>query len=261
MSLLHRTNDSVRAKYPATSLSCHVMYAFLNDKIPKYHDAISVSEIVMLLEKEEPKVLPTKASVLTPLFQYLSEIGFIVFFATASVDSWVIVDQNTLLDKVNGALFAPKHFTENLQIASNTGVIPVVALGRHFPNYNIDVIVQFLTQFELCHQISLSYIHTTNMTPKCPLPINDGRLLFFPSLVEVDLPKDIIASLSSCAILITHLFLSPHFLHVLILRLAYLFCLPKDISDPQFHQLNRLVECGEMVSAGRVQNVYMWLWK
>ena len=152
MSLLHQTNDDVRAKYPAISLSCHVLYAFLNDRVPKALDAISLPDLMTLLENEEPKVLPTRGSEISPLLKVLSDIGLIVFFDAIG---WIVLHQDALLEKVNGALVASEHFPEYLKIASNTGVIPITVLKRHFSMYNTDIIVQFLIQFELCQQISL----------------------------------------------------------------------------------------------------------
>ena len=258
ISLLRETNDDVRTKCPAISPSCHVLYAFLNDRVPNNQDAITLSELETLLEREEPKVLPTKGPEITPLLKVLSNIGLVVFFDAIG---WIVLHQDALLEKVNGALFAPEHFTENLKIASNTGVIPIAVLKHHFSMYNIDMIVQFLIRFELCQQITVSNV-ITNLCPKFPLPSDDGQWLFFPALINSDIPREIISSRHPSAlgwIMYTHLFLSPRFLHVLILRLAYVFCLPKTTADPQFHNLDRhckvwkngiswkTVECVEVV--------------
>ena len=43
MSRLYDIINDFRVKYPAISLSCHVMYAFFNDKVPANQNAVTLS--------------------------------------------------------------------------------------------------------------------------------------------------------------------------------------------------------------------------
>ena len=238
ITLLHRIIDDIRMKCPAMSLNCHVMYAFLNDKVPADQCAISLSQLLLLLNQENPKVLSTEAAEVSELLKILCEKGFIVFFDTNLADSWIVLRQDTLLEKVSGVLFAPADFEEHIPIASNTGVIPISVLKHHFPKYNIDLITQFLIRFELCQPITLAPIGTTPLGP----PTSSCPDLFFPPLVSASRPVDItIPSNALCWQIRTDNIdqsFSPRFLHVLVSRVAYKFplvtrdaCLNRDLQQ------------------------------
>ena len=250
LSFLDQINKHVEKRSPAISLTSHVMYAFLNDKIPSNKDVISMSSLMSLLEGEKLQVLPTKASEIIPLLDTLAEKGFIVFLHTENDDSWIVLDQGALLGKVNGALFAPSFFKQYLPIASNTGIIPMDILGRHFPDYNTAMIVQFLIKLQLCQCISIDNI-STNMIPQNP---TSSDLLFFPPLIMEDRPPfglNEIANPERCFgwLLSTdnvHFFPN-RFLHTLILKVAYELCLPnrKPIIDINNKNLQCMVwRCG-----------------
>eukprot|EP00731_Ephydatia_muelleri_P013368 Em0007g678a len=244
MSLLHDTNEHVIAQHPVISLNSHVMYAFLNDKIPKPQTAISLSDLLGLLLKEEPKVLPTETTEVVLLLRTLSGKGFIVFMDCDVGNSWIVVRPEVLLLEVNGVLFAPSTFEEHLPIASNTGVIVLPDLKYYFrkTQYCIDMIVQFLFLYDLCQQVTVAGV-STNLMPRCP-SADEGPLLFFPAKVKESRPNDLITSsgstlgwhLHTCT---KYQFFSPRFCHVLILRLAYKFCLSNTTGDPCIHEYQR----------------------
>ena len=230
LSFLNMINNKVRQRSPAISLTNHLMYAFMNGKVPSDKEVISLSYLISLLEKEVPRVLPTETSEIISLLTTLGEKGFIVFLHTGNDDSWIVLDQGTLLEKVNGALFAPSFFKEYLPIASNTGIIPIDVLTKRFPDHNNAMIVQFLIKLQLCQRISLEGVNT-NMAPQGP---SSSDLLFFPPLISAGRPHfgpDDIATPERCFgwLLSTdniHQFFSNRFLHTLILKLAYELCLP-----------------------------------
>ena len=233
MSSLRQTNSSVIAKHPAISLNSHMMYAFLNDRVPAHLDAIPLSQLLTLLRQEEPKFLPTEASEVTPLLKTLSDKGLIVFLHGDEANSWIVLHPEVLLEKVNGVLFAPESFKEHLPIASNTGVIPIHVLREYFRD-NIDMMVQFLKLFELCVPITLTNMNT-NMapigspnTPSTAL----GPLLYFPACVCVEKPSNVTITQKGpffgwliCTTSINQSF-SPRCLHVITSRLADGFALP-----------------------------------
>ena len=130
--LLNGVNEKVLQRSPAISVSSHLMLAFLNDKVPSDKEAITLPGLLSLLEENKPRVLPTETSEIIALLKTLADKGFIIFLQTTGEDSWIIRDLKTLLEKVNGALFAPSSFKEHLPIASNTGIVPLNVLKGHF---------------------------------------------------------------------------------------------------------------------------------
>ena len=242
ISLLHQIIEDVRVKCPAISLNCHLMYAFLNHNVPENQDAISLPQLLILLNKENPKFLPTEAAEVSGLLKTLSEKGFIVFFDTNLAEGWIVPHQDTLLEKVNGVLFAPAGFDEHIPIASNTGVIPISVLKSHFPKYNIDMITQFLIRFQLCQSITLA---PTNTTPQGP-PKSFCSDLFFPPLVSASRPDDVTIHSAAYRWLIRTTSInqsfSPRFLHVLVSRIAHQFPLPagEHCLNPDLQSYNRI---------------------
>ena len=246
LGLLDEVNEKVLKMSPAISLSSHLMYAFLNDKVPSDKEAISLSGLLSLLDMDEPRVLPTETSEIIALLTTLAHKGFIIFLRTDGEDSWIVRDQGALLEKVNGALFAPSSFQEYLPIASNTGIIPFNVLKSVFPNHNTAMIVQFLIQLQLCQRINLIDVNT-NMAPTIPSP---SEMLFFPSLILEGRPhfecSDITTPpfnngegatataapvLQGCFGWLLYAdnisqFFPNRFLHTLLLNLAYNICLP-----------------------------------
>ena len=231
LSLLYSTIDGVRLMCPAISLTCHVMYAFLNDKVPADQDAISLSQLLNLLSQEDLKILPTDATEVSEHLKVLSDKGFIVFFEsdTKLDDSWIVFRPEALLEKVNGVLFAPSNFKEHLPIASNTGLIPISVLKRHFPEpkYNIDMIAHFLVRFELCQPITFA---STSTNAQGALNCTSCPHLFFPPLVSANRPDSVIIPDNAfiwqiCSTNINQSF-SPRFLHVLVSRIVHQFPLP-----------------------------------
>ena len=224
-------HNKVGQRSPAISLTNHLMYAFLNDKVPSDKEVIALPYLMSLLEMEEPRVLPTETSEIIKLLTTLSEKGFIVFLVTDNDDSWIVLDQITLLEKVNGALFSPSHFKEHLPIASNTGIIPMSVLGSHLhvPSHNIEMIIQFLIKHQLCQRICLEGFNT-NMAPQVP---TSSDLLFFPPLISEERPhfgpNDITAPERCFGWLLhtdsIHQFFPNRFLHTLMLKLAHEICL------------------------------------
>ena len=132
-------------------------------------------------------------------------------------------------DKVNGALFADPSLKEYTQLASNTGIVPRAVLEKAFPEYNIEMITQFMIHFELCQPVDLSQVDT-NMAPEGSSSPDLGPLLFFPALVNVCRPSSATVPCGSFGwsmiVKCTDQFFTPRFLHVLLRRLHFEFALP-----------------------------------
>ena len=135
-------------------------------------------------------------------------------------NSWVVLQKECILKKVNGTLFADSNLKEYRQLSSNTGIIPKAALRKSFPEYDVEMIAQFMIQFEMCQLVDLSKIDTNMKAEGSDL----GPLLFFPALVREDRPSSVIVPENSfCWHMVVkspHQFFTPRFHDVLLHRLT-----------------------------------------
>ena len=230
-------NESVRKRCPAISLSCHVLYALLKEKVPSDKAAITLSDLLLLLDAVEDHGLSTNISEITSYLTTLADKGLIVFFPDVNPSvSWIVLRPDVLLEEVNGAIFAPASFKEHRHsLVSNTGIIPISVLQKIFPNYDINMIVQFLLQRELCQPV----IDTTDASKTL------SDCVFFPCLVSVTRPSDITIPPGSFVWRMYTSsgseFFTPRCLHALMHRLANQFTLPsKEFKhDLEVHHFSR----------------------
>ena len=155
----------------------------------------------------------------------LSDKGLILFIHHPH-SSWIVVRTEALLNEINGTLFAPDHFKEHRDLASNTGIVPVSNLHKVFPDYNSEMLVGFLTSLDFCRPVDPSVLQYTNLqtTPSH----STADLLFFPGLVQSERPDNLVQQgaleFGWCLkCMDPHEFLSSRFLHVLLLSVAYKF--------------------------------------
>ena len=172
----------------------------------------------------------------------LNERGNILFMKKKEhrLKSWIVLDKAILLSQVNGVIFAPEGFKEHQKsLSTSTGVVPLSKLAPLFPKVNSDMITQFLCHLEFCQEIKDVELVSLLATEGQSSPTADERYFFFPGLVHLDTPQDVIASSASnldynsgwvlqCSK--SEQFFSSRFLQVLLLRLAFLFALA--LTDP-----------------------------
>ena len=243
MSLLHETNKEVISRCPSISIHCHLMLSFFKEKLPPFVDTISLAELIVHLSNDPDKLINPDVPHIFPILQTLSEKGLIVFIPSAEpLNSWVVLDKESILKRVNGALFADPSLKEYAHIASNTGIIPRAVLEKTFLEYNIDMIIQFMIHFELCQVVDLSQVDT-NMAPEGSPSTDLGPLLFFPSLVCVYRPNSATVPSNSFGwsmiVRSPYQFLTPRFLHVLLHRLPFEFALPTLQATPLHSHISR----------------------
>ena len=234
---LMETNEVVRKRCPAISLSCHVLYALLKEKVPSDKAAITLSDLLLLLDAVKDHGLSTNISEITSYLTTLADKGLIVFFPDVNPSvSWIVLRPDVLLEQVNGAIFAPASFIEHRNsMVSNTGIIPISVLRDIFPNYDINMIVQFLLQRELCQLV----IDTTDASKTL------SNCVFFPCLVSATRPSDITIPPDSFVWRMYTSsgseFFTPRCLHALMHRLANQFTLPsKDFKhNLEVHRFSR----------------------
>ena len=223
IAALTNSQKAITASQPVIHYYSHVIYAFLRTKLNVVGCALH--DLVSAVTKEKDSFLPSDQSVLTEILATLSDKGLILFIHHPH-SSWVIVKTEALLNEINGTLFAPDHFKEHHDLASNTGIVPVSNLHKVFPDYNSEMLVGFLTSLDFCRPVDPSVLQYTNLqtTPSH----STADLLFFPGLIQSERPNSLIQQgaleFGWCLkCMDPHEFLSSRFLHLLLLSVAYEF--------------------------------------
>ena len=241
----------------------HLLYAFVSSRLAD-RIACTVSELQSLIKQkqgedsfalkikqrrdhysnifiERKEVLPTNVTKLSQHLTTLSDKGQFLFLRNARKveDSWVVIDKAVLLTEVNGTIFAPNNFKQHHNIANSTGVVPFSKIREVFPERDPDMVVAFLQHLEFCQEISeaeVSLISRQHFRCSCG-PVE--RFFFFPALVSEERPSGASEAIDTpsyrCGWTLQcsrpHQFLTPQFLHVLLLRLAFSFALDHDDDD------------------------------
>ena len=216
--------------------------------IQKYgHDklACQLSDILGLLYSKEYSVLqsidllPKNSEDLSHQLITLSESGELLFLKNTQhlVSSWLILKKEVLLAEINGIIFAPNNFKQYQAIANSTGVVPLSSITRLFPNHNHQMLTGFLTHLEFCHEIAES---EANLIGGCSMRMptvhnsNSEIFYFFPALVRTEVPEHSKYFFKKSGYLSGwclhevsphNNFLTPRFLHTLLLRLMFSYAL------------------------------------
>ena len=234
-SLLSTSQQAILSSQPSMSLYCHMLYAFLRTKLGKASCTLHELNSALVSEKD----FSFDSTSLTELITSLSDKGLILFVQNQEhpQSSWVVVEKDTLLREVNGTLFAPDNFKQYRQVASNTGIVPIATLQELFPQYSSEMLVCCLENMEFCHPVDLSALQGTNLESNeatLSSPSSGANHLFFPSLVKKHRPSDLPSQRFGWCLGCSdpHQFFSNHFLHVLLLRIAFMFPLASDYFPP-----------------------------
>ena len=187
ITTLTTSQKAIAASQPVIHYYSHVVYAFLRTKLNVV--GCTLHDLVSAVAKENDSSLPNNQSVLTDILTTLSDRGLILFIHHPH-SSWVVVKTEALLKEINGTLFAPDHFKEHRDLASNTGIVPVSNLHKVFPDYNSEMLVGFLTSLDFCRPVDPSVLQYTNLqtTPSH----STADLLFFPGLVQSERPDSLV---------------------------------------------------------------------
>ena len=256
-SILSQSCQSIRSQ-EKISTAQHSLLVFLLDRF-KNEAAVTYGQVSEALREsfsdEEYAYLEcVKSSDPLKLCDELSKRGNILFMKNQSCleKSWIVFDKASLLSQVNGVIFAPEGFKEHQDISTRSGLVPQSKLVSLFPNLNADMITQFLCHLEFCHEVTdeevLSLLHNAQSTSA-----EKERLLFFPGLVDLDIPADIWQPndefiyhsgwILKCSK--PEQFFSSRFLQVLLLRLAYsLAFAPCTVVDRNLPRNIQVWKCG-----------------
>ena len=241
-SLVNQSCTVLREKADV-DLRCHVLYAFLLDRY-EGKVACTVSDVAISL-KENRELLPQNSTHLIPQLSTLSDKGllFLVKGGESCGDWCIILQKQALLGEINGTIFAPKNFRQHKDLSWSTGVVPFSKLKNEFADYDPNMVTEFLIHLEFCFKIedyqTLALLKDEAANIEDTSQDVTEEYYFFPALVSVDKPLQVWeqndAMCCRCGwfyqCIQPNQFLTTQFLHVLILRLAFIFALKLDPGD------------------------------
>ena len=228
----------------------HLLHAFISTKLSS-QVACSVRELCAYITAEDDALLPTEPNLLSPLLSTLSDGGHLLYLPNKEdfEAGWIVINKQVVLSEINGTIFAPEYFKQHHDIATSTGVVPKSKItGVFAEKYNIDMILGVLTLFEFCQKIKDSFTLSliTSSDPSKDVTAAITRIdecsesyYFFPALVRVEHPTDVWQGSGpgqyQCGWCLQcskeGQYLTPRFLHMLLLRLAFSFALAPDSSQ------------------------------
>ena len=250
--VMKRSCDTLRIK-SRMDFNCQCFFVFLLDK---FRESLAITiDMVQAAIRTEPEAsksgeghlsfIPDTVSRLCQICDKLDDRGHLIFIkdSTQLEKSWIIIDKASLFNKVTGAIFAPDGFKENFNLSSSTGVVPFSKMkGKFFPEYDIEMLMCFLSHMEFCNEVTDRKLLKL-LTEGQSISATD-RYFFFPSLVIVDAPSDVWSSDTQCEFRFGWClkcedadFFTPRFLQVLILRLAFIYALASDTQHSGTHNL------------------------
>ena len=206
----------------------HAFAAFLNHTI---EIACQRYDLERSIDVYGPPVTDLKKDA-EKLLENLNSCGYILYLVDRNNigESWIILDQETILQGIHGYQKRVKVLDSNLTITI-TGIASFEELKYLFtiPGCDIKLVVRYLVHMEFCHEIDNQEIlkSLTKGTSR-----KDGRYFFFPDLVEAEAPLDMwledeIMTCYSGFVFRCHShedFISPRFVQVLLLRIALDLC-------------------------------------
>ena len=228
MSILNKSNQSIVARLPPISCFCHLLYAFLMEQ--KLNMQISTLKGLSM-----PKIIPSEVEFIAEILEILSERGLIIFLKNHQQleNSWIIVNIELLLKIIKKeVLLVLEEFKDHRLLGSNTGIIRSSVLKQLFPKFDIEMLVGFMQNLQLCYHVTLSgnstnlqHFEAFSFTAEDEEDIN----LFFPSLLtnfqKILFPINEDSCFGWCLYCnkTEDQYFTSEFLHVLLLRLAYSF--------------------------------------
>ena len=264
---LSRSCEVLRIK-SQLNFNTHCFLLYLLDKFQDFK-AVKLEKVLTKISESSTQAatqsdsnallsfIPTECpDKLCKMCEDLHERGSILLLRNAEElkDSWIILDQATLLSQVTTTVFAPEGFKQHRDLASSTGVVPYSKLQAHFPSLDTDMVAQFLCHLEFCQEVNDHEVLRLLQTSDTPLPINE-RVFFFPALVSIDAPgvksvpvEQMLLQISPINVwepsdkFVYHCgwilqcsepehFYTPRFLQVFLLRLAFSFALIPDTQE------------------------------
>ena len=234
---LEESCNSIREQSEKIDQRCYVLHKYVHKEYINKEIHGSILKSISKDLEDNPYLLPSTATELLPLFQTLHDKGQILLLKNNQEipDSWIITNIPAILETVVGSIFAPRDFPQHIAPGS-TGIVPKSRMHKAFSALNIDMIIGFLEHFEFCHRVGLNWV----IQSKHEVSDTNDEYYLFPALVTLkNIPQVLHEShenhyycgwfMHSTA---KHQFFTIRLLHVLLLRLAFLFALPQDNAIP-----------------------------
>ena len=249
--LLVRSCSQLRIQEPIT-FNAHCFLVHLLETF-KGKPAVTISTICKQIEKQLLSqregvldFLPKSTGTVYKICVELNERGHILFLKDKKnvENSYVVIEEKSLLSEVSGTVFASKHFKEYKQLATNSGVVSLSKIKECFPDKDLGILMGFLTHLEFCHEISDQALLLL-ISEKYATKLDSYYL--FPELISLKAKESVWKA--NCDFKydfgwILHCtepeqFFSSRFIQVLLLRLAFSFALESSSGHPDkfsFHQ-------------------------
>ena len=232
------------------SLNAHTFYIYLLDSF-KDDPAVSLRKVQQRIHNDLDQTqskraksllsfIPSTLPRLVEICDQLNKKGLVLYLHNESSPekSFIVCDRVTLLSNVTGTVFAPEGFRQHCSIATSTGVVPLSKFAEQFKDYDIQMLLAFMTHLEFCFEIVdkevlVQIIQLANKSVDNSFPPDaDGRYLFFPGLIRINIPERVWEEAHSE--LVYHFgwilqcsqdieFFDPRCLQVLILRIVFAF--------------------------------------
>ena len=254
-SLLRSTHDKLQSVLPPVTFLAHCFHVYLVSKCGS-KPGMKLGDLITTIESDplsKEQILPQSIDYLHKACSNLMQRGIMLYIQTKCIEnSWIVIDRDLLLHKVNGSVFAPEDFREHKEL-TRTGVVPFSKICSEFDELlktkEIDpqMIVDFLVHMEFCQEMTeddgLRLVTETH--PK----YREERHFLFPALTPPNPPPDIwqpnplisYSEYSSCWLLQCrehHHYLTSRFREVLLLRLTFTHAFPLEAkqASPALHQ-------------------------
>ena len=254
-SHMQDAHAKLQSVIPQMTCIAHCFHVYLVSKCGS-KPGMQLCDLMKTIQSDpssEEWFLPKNMAELHEACSSLSKMGIMLFIQTKPTESsWIVIDKDLLLHKVNGSVFAPEDFHEHKEL-TRTGVVPYSKIRSEYDELikttEIDpqLIVDFLVHMEFCREMTeddgLRLVTETH--PK----YREERHFLFPALTPPNPPLGIwqpnplisYSEYSSCWLLQCrehHHYLTSRFREVLLLRLAFTHAFPveRNQASPAFHQ-------------------------
>ena len=236
------THNKLQAAIPKVSFHDHCFHVYLVSEC-RDKPGLQLKDLMTATEHSDfpgKEFLPQTVQALGEACSNLNKRGVMLYIQTQTIEnSWIIIDKDMLLREVNGSVFAPAGFTEYKSL-TQTGVVPLTKIESCFPQFDSQLILDFLVHMEFCRQVTVEdgLKLVTQTHPK----YSQEPHFLFPGLTPQDPPPDIwqpnphisYSDYSSCwtlQCLEHHHYLTPRFQQVLLLRLAFTHAFPVELDE------------------------------
>ena len=221
------------------SVGASILMGVLERDGQVFKPACQLSSLVRHI-KSNKIYLPSEPEHLHSYLKELDAYGVVLLLEgdSALEEEWIVLDINGLLGTVHKQLFSYENSQPDEDSLSNLGIIPDTKLQSLFPEIKLPVLKGCLKLLQYCQEIDDPQIITKVLDVSPSTEMGSGSsFLFFPALLQVERgglkwvrPHTSLCCLGwyiKCNRSRPYDFFPPRFLHVLLLRLAFTFALPK----------------------------------